>query len=146
MSEIQNYVICYKPKKRVKRAEGIIPGCTEVPLLIKREDTDAVLLDTTEIQARKAVEIALDEYIILNFKNIKKSKIILVMSIHKVDTAVIFYIVRILIPPPFQLLPQHSQQSSSPSASQEVLLPQVVSLPSELLPSQISFQTLHPPQ
>ena len=42
-------------------AEGIILGCTEIPLLIKRGDTDAILFDTTEIHARRAVELALDE-------------------------------------------------------------------------------------
>ena len=40
-------------------AEGIILGCTELPLLIRPEDTSATLLDTTEIHARAAVEAAL---------------------------------------------------------------------------------------
>jgi aspartate racemase len=47
-------------------AEGIILGCTEIPLLIKEEDVNAIhvnaeLFNTTEIHARKAVEIALNE-------------------------------------------------------------------------------------
>ncbi len=40
-------------------AEGIILGCTEIGLLISNEFTDAVLFDTTEIHASKAVEFAL---------------------------------------------------------------------------------------
>ena len=40
-------------------AEGIILGCTEIGLLITNEFTDAVLFDTTEIHAAKAVELAL---------------------------------------------------------------------------------------
>jgi aspartate racemase len=40
-------------------AEGIILGCTEIGLLITNEFTDAVLFDTTEIHATKAVDMAL---------------------------------------------------------------------------------------
>ncbi len=40
-------------------AEGIILGCTEIGLLITNEFTNAVLFDTTEIHATKAVELAL---------------------------------------------------------------------------------------
>ncbi|MBO8157277.1 MAG: aspartate/glutamate racemase family protein [Bacillaceae bacterium] len=40
-------------------AEGIILGCTEIPLLIKQEDSPVPLFDTTYIHAKKAVEIAL---------------------------------------------------------------------------------------
>ncbi len=40
-------------------AEGIILGCTEIPLLIKPEDSDLPLFDTTEIHALAAVEMAL---------------------------------------------------------------------------------------
>jgi aspartate racemase len=40
-------------------AEGIILGCTEIGLLITNEFTDAILFDTTEIHAAKAVELAL---------------------------------------------------------------------------------------
>jgi aspartate racemase len=40
-------------------AEGIILGCTEIGLLITNEFTDAVLFDTTEIHATKAVEMAI---------------------------------------------------------------------------------------
>jgi len=41
-------------------AEGVILGCTEIPLLIKAEDIDIPLFNTTKIHAEKAVELALD--------------------------------------------------------------------------------------
>ena len=40
-------------------AEGVILGCTEIGLLVKQEDTDIPLFDTTEIHARAAVEYSL---------------------------------------------------------------------------------------
>lgn len=41
-----------------KGAEAIILGCTELPLIISKEDYKVLSLDTTEILAQKAVEIA----------------------------------------------------------------------------------------
>lgn len=40
-------------------AEGIILGCTEIPLLLKQEDFDVPLFNTTEIHAEAAVKFAL---------------------------------------------------------------------------------------
>lgn len=40
-------------------AEGVILGCTEIPLLIKQDDVDIPVFDTTKIHAESAVEIAL---------------------------------------------------------------------------------------
>ncbi|MEA2114629.1 MAG: aspartate/glutamate racemase family protein [Thermodesulfobacteriota bacterium] len=40
-------------------AEAVILGCTEIGMLISRNDTDIPLYDTTEIHAAKAVESAL---------------------------------------------------------------------------------------
>lgn len=40
-------------------AEGIILGCTEIPLLIKQEDSEVPLFDTTTIHAQSAVALAL---------------------------------------------------------------------------------------
>lgn len=40
-------------------AEGIVLGCTEIPLLIKQEDVDIELFDTTKIHTICAVEFAL---------------------------------------------------------------------------------------
>ncbi|MHC1682219.1 MAG: aspartate/glutamate racemase family protein [Clostridiaceae bacterium] len=42
-----------------KGAEGVILGCTEIPLLIKQEDVDIEVFDTTTIHAVSAVEYAL---------------------------------------------------------------------------------------
>jgi aspartate racemase len=42
-------------------AEGVILGCTEIPLLVKQEDYEIPLFDTTAIHARAAVEYALEE-------------------------------------------------------------------------------------
>ncbi len=42
-----------------KGAEGVILGCTEIPLLIKQQDVEIPLFDTTEIHAKAAVEYAL---------------------------------------------------------------------------------------
>lgn len=40
-------------------AQGIILGCTEIPLLVKQKDVAAPIFDTTTIHARHAVEAAL---------------------------------------------------------------------------------------
>ena len=42
-----------------KSAQGIILGCTEIPLLIKQEDTLLPVFDTTEIHAMAAVELSM---------------------------------------------------------------------------------------
>lgn len=41
-------------------AEGVILGCTEIPLLIKQNDVEIPVFDTTEIHAFSAVEYALE--------------------------------------------------------------------------------------
>ncbi len=43
-------------------AEGVILGCTELPLLVKQEDVDVPLFDTTQIHAEYAVEYALEDF------------------------------------------------------------------------------------
>jgi len=40
-------------------AEGIILGCTEIPMLLNSEDVDIPLFDTTAIHSKAAVEFAL---------------------------------------------------------------------------------------
>jgi aspartate racemase len=42
-------------------AEGIVLGCTELPLLIRPQDTSAVLFDTLAPHARAAADLALEE-------------------------------------------------------------------------------------
>ncbi len=46
-------------KLRTEGAEGIILGCTEIPLLVTATDTDALLFDTTQLHAEAAVDYAL---------------------------------------------------------------------------------------
>ena len=62
-------VINQSSKERIKEviknliargAEGIVLGCTEIPLLIKQNDVRVPVFDTTEIHARAAVDFALD--------------------------------------------------------------------------------------
>jgi aspartate racemase len=40
-------------------AEGVIFGCTEIPLLLKPQDCDIPSFDTTQIHAQRAVNFAL---------------------------------------------------------------------------------------
>jgi aspartate racemase len=48
-------------KLQVQGAQGIVLGCTEIPLLIKEGDVDMPLFNTLSIHARAAVEFALEE-------------------------------------------------------------------------------------
>lgn len=41
--------------------EGVVLGCTEIPLLIRQEDVDTFLLNTTELHAKGAVNHVLEE-------------------------------------------------------------------------------------
>ncbi len=43
-----------------KGAEGIILGCTELPMLVTQDDIKTQLFDTTRIHAVKAVDVALE--------------------------------------------------------------------------------------
>ena len=40
-------------------AQGIVLGCTEIPLLIKQQDTHLPVFNTLELHAKAAVEFAL---------------------------------------------------------------------------------------
>jgi aspartate racemase len=42
-------------------AQGIILGCTELPLLIRPSDVQVPLFDTTRLHAEAAVRLALSE-------------------------------------------------------------------------------------
>jgi aspartate racemase len=44
-----------------KGAEGIVLGCTELPLLIRSGDMHAPIFDTTRLHAEAAVNLALAE-------------------------------------------------------------------------------------
>ena len=54
-------VACRKAIARLVQqgAEGVILGCTELPLLVKAEDSEVPLFDTTELHALAAVDLAL---------------------------------------------------------------------------------------
>jgi aspartate racemase len=41
-------------------AEGIVLGCTEIPMLVKQKDVLVPVFDTTTIHAQYAVEVALE--------------------------------------------------------------------------------------
>jgi len=43
---------------RDEGAEAVILGCTELPLLVSRDDTDVPLVNTTAIHAQRALDIA----------------------------------------------------------------------------------------
>ena len=43
-------------------AEGVILGCTEIPLLIKQDDADILVFDTTRIHSEAAVKYAIGNY------------------------------------------------------------------------------------
>jgi aspartate racemase len=45
-----------------KGAEGVILGCTEIPLFIKQKDFKVPLFDTTTIHTQAAVAYALGEF------------------------------------------------------------------------------------
>jgi len=47
-------------KLKKQGAEGIIQGCTEIPVLIKQEDCDILLFDTVKIHSAAGVEYALN--------------------------------------------------------------------------------------
>jgi len=40
-------------------AEGIVLGCTEIPLLIRQQDTDVKVFDTATVHAEKALQYAI---------------------------------------------------------------------------------------
>ena len=48
-------------KLQARGAQGVILGCTEIPLLINTEDTDLPLFDTTTIHAEAALNFALEQ-------------------------------------------------------------------------------------
>jgi len=48
-----------KIMKKFDDIEGVILGCTELPLIIKPEDTPLHLFNTTELHAKAAVDLAL---------------------------------------------------------------------------------------
>jgi aspartate racemase len=54
--ETKQFVLDEMTKLKSQGTDGVILGCTELPLLIKSDDFDAPLLDTTYLHAKKAVD------------------------------------------------------------------------------------------
>ena len=60
--ETKQFYLDVMHKLAEQGAEGIIMGCTEIPLLIKQEDITIPLFDTARIHSDAAVEFALNDY------------------------------------------------------------------------------------
>jgi aspartate racemase len=43
-----------------KGCDGVVMGCTEIPLILRPEDVEVPLLDSTRLLAKAALEEALD--------------------------------------------------------------------------------------
>ena len=56
--ESRKYFLSVIEELRSRGAEGVILGCTEIPMLIKQNDTDLPVLDTTALHAMAAVRLA----------------------------------------------------------------------------------------
>ena len=57
-AESKDYMLGIIDKLASDGAQGIILGCTELPFLIKQEDTAIPVFDSTELHACKALELA----------------------------------------------------------------------------------------
>ncbi|WP_285905521.1 aspartate/glutamate racemase family protein [Pseudodesulfovibrio pelocollis] len=55
------YVRIINRLQKEEKVEGVILGCTEIPLLIKQEDVSIPVFDTTAIHAEAAVEYSLSD-------------------------------------------------------------------------------------
>ncbi|MCH2196621.1 aspartate/glutamate racemase family protein [Kordia sp.] len=55
-----NYVQIIERLKNEEGAEGVILGCTEIPLLIQQKDVSIPVFDTTKIHATKAMYLAMN--------------------------------------------------------------------------------------
>jgi aspartate racemase len=59
LPETKQFYLDVMGKLVAEGAEGIILGCTEIPMLLNSADTDIPLFDTTAIHSQAAVEFAL---------------------------------------------------------------------------------------
>lgn len=55
-AEAKNFYLEQMRLLKEKGADGMIMGCTELPLLIKQEETDFPLISTTQLHAQSAVD------------------------------------------------------------------------------------------
>ena len=67
----KEFILSELQKFKTEGADGIILGCTELPMLIKPEDFELPLLDTTFLHAKKAVKFILGSH---SFHDIFKQK------------------------------------------------------------------------
>lgn len=58
--ETKGYFVEEMEKLKLQGAEGIILGCTELPLLLKPDDFELPLLNTLQLHAEKAVQFILE--------------------------------------------------------------------------------------
>jgi len=56
----KEFILIINRLKKEEGAEGVILGCTEIPLLIKQEDMDIPVFDTTAIHSEAAVKYSLN--------------------------------------------------------------------------------------
>jgi len=56
----KEFILIINRLKKEEGAEGVILGCTEIPLLIKQEDVDIPVFDTTAIHSETAVKYSLN--------------------------------------------------------------------------------------
>jgi aspartate racemase len=61
LDDSREFYLAEMDKLMSRGAEGIILGCTEIPLLVKPEHTDLPLINTTELHADAALKFALGE-------------------------------------------------------------------------------------
>lgn len=57
----ENYLTIIKNAVKKNAVEGVVLGCTEIPLLISQADLDIQVFNSTEIHANQAVSFALGE-------------------------------------------------------------------------------------
>jgi len=60
LDESRGKMISIIKKSEMDGVEGVILGCTEIPLLIQQKDVDIHVFDTTKIHAEDAVDFALN--------------------------------------------------------------------------------------
>lgn len=60
-NETKGFFVEEMEKLKLQGAEGIILGCTELPLLLKQEDLELPLLNTLQLHAEKAVQFILED-------------------------------------------------------------------------------------
>ncbi len=58
----KNFFLLQMDLLRARGAEGIILGCTELPLLLKQEDFELPLLATTDLHAQMAADFILEDF------------------------------------------------------------------------------------